>query len=178
MSSNNCIIPECYIDSCLTEVLLVADRNHVNHQKGNGTVVGEMKSKFENDFCVGVIDEDGKKLDYLEEFRMLTEGNYLKLWKHQTKNHYMIQLRPVMEKWIITICDEFGIDLRSFGLPDKWGDLVRISKSVTSKRDQRFVRLFKEMKRREIKPILKLQDWLKYLNENKYNVDINRLING
>ena len=58
MSSNECIVPECYIDSCLIEVLLNADRSHVNHQKGNGKVAREMKIKFANDFCIGVIDED------------------------------------------------------------------------------------------------------------------------
>src|SRR5882762_3666354 len=101
MSSNRCIIPECYIDSCLIEVLLYADRDHVNHQKGNGTVAREMKNKFGDAFCIGIIDEDRKMLDYLIEFNPVTETISLKLWKHKTKHHYMIQMRPVIESWIL-----------------------------------------------------------------------------
>jgi hypothetical protein len=178
MSSNNCIIPECYIDSCLIEVLLQANRDHVNHKKGNGTVANEMKNKFANDFCVGIIDEDRKDLDYLNEFDLVSETNYLKLRKHKRANHYIIQVRPVIEKWMMSICSEFGIPMNKFDLPDNWIDLVRISKSVTSKHDQRFIRLFKKMKSEEVEPVMQLQKWLEYLKANKYNADINQLKNG
>ena len=134
MSSNSCIIPECYIDSCMVEVLLFTDRDHVNHQKGNGNVVKEMKEKFQNDFCLGIIDEDREDLDYLGEFSLLMETKYLKLWKHNSKDHYLIQVRPVIEKWIMALCEENGIFLREFGLPENWRDLTRVSKSVASKK--------------------------------------------
>lgn len=178
MSSNSCVIPECYVDSCLIEVLLFADRNHVNHQKGNGNVANEMKEKFGNDFSVGIIDEDREPLEYLSEFELINESKYLKLWKHGTRNHYLIQIRPVIEKWIIGLCAEYGIFLKNFDLPENWIDLARISKSVTSKRDQRFIKLFKKMREIGIEPILQLQRWVVYLKENKYNPDINELKNG
>src|SRR5579859_4021786 len=111
MNSNRCVIPECYVDSCLIEVLLQADRDHVNHQKGNGNVVNEMKKRFENDFCIGVVDEDREPLDYLKEFVGIAESDYLKLWKHKEKNQYIIQIRPVIEKWIMVLCGENGISL-------------------------------------------------------------------
>ena len=101
MSSNSVFIPECYVDSCLIEVLIIADKNHVNHQKGNGTVVREMKKSFNNSFCVGIIDEDRKDLDYLNEFDLVKGTEFLKLWKHRQKHQYMVQLRPVVEKWIL-----------------------------------------------------------------------------
>jgi hypothetical protein len=178
MSSNRCIIPECYIDSCLIEVLLNVDRNHVNHQKGNGTVAREMKDKFEEDFCIGIIDEDRKDLDYLDEFKLECETGYLKLWMHRTKHHYIIQLRPVIEKWLTNICDEYGINLKGYSLPESWKDLIKITKSVSSKKDQRFVQLFKGMRKKKVEPVLQLQHWIEYLKENKYNIDINQLKNG
>ena len=67
-NSNKCIIPECYIDSCLIEVLLVEDRDFVNHHKGNGKVAKEMQENFESEFCLGIIDEDKEQLDYLKMF--------------------------------------------------------------------------------------------------------------
>lgn len=57
-------------------------------------------------------------------------------------------------------------------------ELVKMSKSVSSKEDQRFVSLFKEMKRKKVKPMVQLQQWLEYLKVNKYNADINQLKNG
>jgi hypothetical protein len=46
------------------------------------------------------------------------------------------------------------------------------------KKDQRFIRLFKETKKKKIETILQLQRWIEYLKENKYNADINQLKNG
>jgi hypothetical protein len=162
----------------LVEVLLFADRDHVNHQKGNGNVANEMKERFENDFCLGIIDEDREELEYLDEFSLLIETKYLKLWKHNSKDQYIIQVRPVIEKWIMSLCEENGISLKEFNLPENWRDLTKVSKSISSKKDQRFIRLFKEMKKKKIETILQLQGWIEYLKENKYNADINQLKNG
>lgn len=129
MSSNYCIIPECYIDSCLVEVLLQADnRSRVNHKKGNGTVTSRMGDDFGDNFCIGIIDEDREPLDFLrDECVVKVENNHLKLWKHKGKHHYIIQLRPVVEKWIISVCVEGNISLKNHGLPDGW---KRVSKNV------------------------------------------------
>lgn len=98
-NSNKCIIPECYIASCLIEMLLVADKDHVNHHKGNGSVAKEMKDKFKDEFCIGIIDENKERLDYLKNFEEKRITDYLKLWKHQEEHHYIIQVRPVIEQW-------------------------------------------------------------------------------
>ena len=178
MSSNKCIIPECYIDSCLIEVLLFADKDHVNHQKGNGTVAREMKGKFGDAFCVGIIDEDRKALDYLMEFKPLITTSHLKLWQHKESAHYIIQLRPVVEKWILNICEREGILLTEFDLPVTLNQLQKVSKSVTSKNDARFIRLFKYILHTKSEPVLQLKGWLEYLKKNTFKVDINYLING
>jgi hypothetical protein len=178
MSSNNCIIPECYVDSCLIEVLLYANREHVNHQKGNGTVAHEMKNKFANDFCIGIIDEDRKQLDYLAEFNLEINANDLKLWKHRFWPQYMIQICPVMEDWILSISSQIGVNLQDYGLPEAMIDLKKVTKSVASKTDQRFIQLFKDLVKKESKSAIKLKNWLEYLKANKYNADINQLNNG
>jgi hypothetical protein len=178
MSNNQCIIPECYIDSCLTEVLLHAGKNHVNHQKGNGTVAREMKEKFGDGFCVGIIDEDRKDLDYLKEFTLLKETRDLKLRKHKDKHHYIIQLRPVIEEWIINNCNRSGIDLSLFSLPVTINQLKKVSKSTTSKSDTRFVQLFKEMEKCKVEAVMELKKWLDYLKNNNYHADIKELRNG
>jgi hypothetical protein len=181
MSSNNCIIPECYVDSCLVEVLLNADRkNYANHTKGNGTVARKMIKEFGDSFCVGIIDEDRRQLDYLSNFNVVSEIESLKLWRHSDlkKHHYIIQVRPVIEKWILALCGSAGISLKEFKLPSSLEELKKISKSVGSREDSRFVELFKRMKKEENSSIMRMKYWLEYLNENKYKVDINQLKNG
>jgi hypothetical protein len=178
MSSNNCIIPECYIDSCLLEVLLIADKNYVNHQKGNGTVAREMKNKFAKNFCIGIIDEDRRQLDYLKEFNIEIDAGTLKLWKHKSWPQYIIQVCPVVEDWILSICKKEKIILADYNLPSELLDLKRQTKNTQSKHDQRFVKLFKELLKRNIESVVELKRWLEYLKENKYNADINQLKNG
>lgn len=82
--SNKSIIPECYIDSCLVEVLLKAGKDCVKHIKSNGKVANEMK-KFNDAFCIGVIDEDKEQLDYLNEFNEVQVTDNLKLWQRKDK---------------------------------------------------------------------------------------------
>lgn len=178
MNNNQCIIPECYVDSCLTEVLLHAGKNHVKHQKGNGTVAREMRENFSDAFCIGIIDEDRKELDYLKEFSLEKESEHLKLWKHKGKHHYIIQLRPVIEEWILNNCNIARIDLSDFKLPVTVRQLMKESKSVTTKEDERFIRLFKRMMQKEVEAVMELKKWLEYLRNNNYQADIKELRNA
>lgn len=157
MSENSFLIPECYVDTCLTEVLLQAGKKHVNHQKGNGTVAGKMKAWFNDAFCVGIIDEDRKPLDYLKEFDLKVSQGNLKLWKHRIRHHYLIQLCPVIETWIIRECFVREISLARFGLPTEIKSLLKITKSIGAEADERFVQLFKEMVRRECESVIRLK---------------------
>jgi len=172
MSSNYCIIPECYIDSCLTEVLLNAGKEPVNHQKGNGTVAKKMKESFNNEFCVGIIDEDKNPIDYLKEFEEKKSDDFLKLWKHKRKHHYIIQIRPVVESWFLKICNEKGINLADYDLPHGGKELLRKTKSVSSRKDERFISLFRRLVNEDCEPVLKLKRWIEFLKENKYNSNL------
>lgn len=174
-NSNKCIIPECYIDSCLIEVLLVADKDYVNHDKGNGSVAKKMKEGFKDDFCLGIIDEDKEPIDYLKEFNERKATEYLKLWKHEQKHHYIIQIRPVIEKWFVRICNENEINLTEFDLPTDLKSLMRITKSISSRKDERFIKLFKQMKNKNCQPLMKFKEWVEFLKINKHNSNLDLL---
>lgn len=171
-------MPECYLDTCLIEVLLQAGKDLANHQKGNGTVAGQMREAFDESFCIGIIDEDRKPLHYLKEFDLLTGKSNLKLWKHDSLHHYIIQFCPVIEKWIMGECVANEISLGTFGLPTDMKRLVKITKSIGSRTDQRFVQLFKSMIRQECESLMRLKNWIEHLKQHKYKADINELING
>jgi hypothetical protein len=176
--SNKSIIPECYIDSCLVEVLIKAGKDIVNHQKSNGKVANEMKLKFNNDFCIGIIDEDKEQLDYLNEFSEVRVTEDLKLWQRRDKLQYIIQIRPVVEKWILKNCAACNIDIwTDYKLPADVKELIKITKSTASRTDERFVRLFKDMLSRQCKAVMDLKNWIEYLKEKNYQADINELIN-
>ncbi len=55
MERINCIIPECYADTNLINLLIGKD---CNHQKGCPNVCKTMAHKFNNEFAVGIIDKD------------------------------------------------------------------------------------------------------------------------
>lgn len=180
MKSNKCIIPECFVDSCLVETLLNADRkNLVNHEKSNGRVAIKMRSKaFENEFCIGIIDEDRKQLDFIKEFgkepKLETAG--LRLWQHeQKKHHYLIQIRPVIESWILDICRTAKINLADIPLPQDLKGLMKVTKSVSARMDANLIRLFKKMAASESESVMLLKNWISYLKEKNFTADINDL---
>ena len=64
---NGFIIPECYIDTKLTQFLL---QNRVNHQHSCNNVVRVMRTKYNDDFAVGIIDNDKHGVSYLQQFHL------------------------------------------------------------------------------------------------------------
>ena len=80
----NSIIPECFVDTCLINVLLQIDKGSVNHGKGNSTVANKMKTLFHDKFAVGIIDRDKREIEYIKEFNLENEtlGNKILLFKH------------------------------------------------------------------------------------------------
>ncbi|MEP7141279.1 MAG: hypothetical protein ABI707_00350 [Ferruginibacter sp.] len=99
----------------------------------------------------------------------------MKLWKHKQKHHYIIQIRPVIEKWFLRICMENDINLSDFNLPKDMKPLLRITKEVGSRRDERLIKLFKQMKNKNCQPVVDLRNWIEFLKENKFNSNLDLL---
>jgi hypothetical protein len=184
----NHIVPECFIDTMLIGLLLNVTRNkRLNHQHGCYNVARELKTgDLRDKFGVGIIDNDKRKVDYLEEcvelarvdFEKKDKGVALILLKHKEKHHYFIKICPVIENWIMNICEESGLILSQFELPDRLEPLLKISKSQSSMFDIRFMKLFKAIKNSGNPVVQKLEAYLKILKEENYQVDIKELINA
>jgi hypothetical protein len=175
-------MPECYADTLLIETL-VPTKIGYNHQTGCFTVEREMKSgKFKDRFALGIIDNDKIRIKYLDDFEVLdkVDGSLI-LWRHKdgAKHHYIIQISPALEQWILDVCEEEGISVVDFGVNANPRMLQKYTKSRDSVFDGRLVALFKEIssKNHNIR-IRKLKSWIAQLKEKNYNVDINELING
>lgn len=166
-----CVIPECYVDTNLVETLVPPIKGY-NHQKGCGTVAKVMKEHFADGFALGIIDKDKKELEYLKEFdRVLAKGN-IEIYKHNKRNHFIIRIVPAMERFVLHNINEAGINIEDFGLPADFEAFRKTTKTVTSKKDERFRKLFRALRDRQLADFNLLAACIRYLLKNPYNVDV------
>lgn len=187
MSLAKSVIPECYVDSCLFNVLLNFEKEGVNHTKGNATVVKKVEEKFNDLFCVGIIDKDKRDIDFLtRECDKVVFGeleNYFTFFKRRDKSHYFIQIVPAVEEWMMKVADDLEIDLSQTDLKvSSLEELKKFSKQIQSKNDERFKSLFrtfvKKSEEKDYAPVLKLRNTILYLLDKTYQADIKGLINA
>mgnify|MGYP001171220694 FL=1 len=158
------IIPECYIDTNLVESLIATEG--CNHQKGCNTVVSTMQKKFADSFSVGIIDNDKRQVKYVSEFSEIAHTSSLSLKKHHSKSHYLIMVTPAMDGFLLKCAEELDINMEEYGYTSELKEFTSITKSVTSKNDSGFKKLFKVLN--DASEMIVLKKWLKYLKENQY----------
>lgn len=169
------IIPECYIDTCLTETI-TSCFNQFNHQKGCNAVSKLMKEKLKDSFALGIIDKDKKEIPYLQEFDLVSSSNSLFLYKHKERPHYIIQIAPACELFFLKAAEEKGVDIAQYGLPNELEKLTRITKQISGKNEEAFKtfrRLFMELS--DTTEFCKLAKIICYLGENSYSANIEEL---
>ena len=171
----NEIMPECYIDTTLVASLLDAD---VSHKHSCNEVAREMeRGKYKDAFAVGVIDNDKRKISYIEGFEEIGRTENLTFLKHKTKHQYVIKVgreHKAMETFIIANVEAIGMKMEDFALSSDLAELIEQTKnSVSTQKDSRLQKLCKAL--RQSPEVTKLQDVLTYLAANKYNVDIEEL---
>ncbi len=175
-------MPECYADTLLIETL-VPTKIGYNHQTGCFTVEREMRlGKFNDRFAVGIIDNDKVQIKYLKEFEVIdkAEGSLI-LWRHRGKarHHYIIQICPALEQWILDVCGQEVIRIGDFGIDPDLEVWKKYTKSSRSMDDKKLKALFQEMssKNQNIN-VRKLKSWITHLKEQNYKADIKALQNG
>lgn len=171
----NEIMPECYIDSTLVGSLLDAK---VSHKHSCNEVAKEMeKGIYKDAFAVGVIDNDKRKISYIESFEEIGRTDNLTFLKHRDKHQYVIKVgkeHEAMETFIKSSVEAMGMKMEDFDLPSDLDELIEQTKdSITTQKDPRILKLCKKM--RQSPEVAKLQNVLTYLATNKYNVDIEEL---
>lgn len=137
------VIPECYIDTNLVETLVCTAG--CNHQKGCNQVAKVMQEKFSDRFAVGIIDADKRQPSYLNEFSEIASSEHLKIFRHESRTHFMILVNPAADSFILSCAESAGIDMADYGLSQALKTFTAQTKRVTSNKDLRFKRLFKAM---------------------------------
>jgi hypothetical protein len=174
------IIPECYIDTALIEVL-VPPSSRYNHQKGCSTVVKLMKEKFADQFAMGIVDRDKRELAYASECNLVFElPGQLQLLKHRQRNHYLIFICPAAEKWLLESAKQANVSLSDYGLPDDFEQLKSLTKTAKSKDKDpfsiNFRRFFKVLRDSSSVNVAVLSLWISFLKSHPYNADLKDLI--
>jgi len=172
------IIPECYADTLLVEILVPPNRGY-NHQHSCTKVEAVVRNLDE--FALGIIDNDKRQIEYLKEFEIIDEEKgRLVLWRHKNDkiHHWFVQICPALEKWILDICEEEDIDLSDFG-ENKFEGLKYYTKSLERLDSPKLKKLFYSIKgKSENRSVRKLTGWIKLLKDNTYIVDFNELRNA
>ena len=163
-------IPECYFDTVLVKNILKVKK--VNHQKNCFKVENAIKTR---DFAVGIIDRDKIPIKYLNECILEIRKENLYLWKHKTKSHYIIQLVPALEKWILKIITEEHIIVEDLNLPQDFKAFKDDTKYSLVRENEELHRLCKRLAGSNSETMQTLSKWLNYLYKNNRNADINTL---
>lgn len=172
-------VPECYFDTVLIKKLLQCDKK-LFHRKGCNNVIIDLKSeRLRNFFAVAIVDKDKWEPEYLKECDVHFDANKLRLLKHKHKHHYIIQLNPPLEKWVIEVLDENQLRIEDFGYPRNYRKLkAKIKNDITSENDERLKRLINAIIKTDCESVRTLKRFLHYLKTQNIKADINELING
>ncbi len=173
-------MPECYADTLLVSTLVPPAKRY-NHKHSCLLVEREMVTgKLKDRFAVGIIDKDKRKIKYLKEFEMIDQvENYLALYRHKSreKHHFIIQIIPALEQWILNVCEQEKITFAN--LPGDLSELKKYTKRQSSMENENLKLLYLTMGEKENNPaIRKLKGWLTVLKEKNYDVELNELKNA
>lgn len=167
----NEIMPECFIDTTLVGSLLDAK---VNHKHSCNEVAREMeKGKYKDSFAVGIIDNDKRKISYIENFEEIGRTDNLTFLKHKDKHQYVIKVgkeHKAMETFLKANVEAIEKKMEDFSLPSDISELIKTTKnSVSTQNDYRIQKLCQAI--RKSPEVAKLADVLSYLALNKYEAD-------
>lgn len=138
MERLNYIIPECYADTNMINVLVGKD---CNHQKGCSTVCKILSNKFKDRFAVGIMDKDKHEPKALKEYRLVASNNHMIVYKHTFKSHYIVQIVPAVEMFILDAVAEKNLDITQYGYDADLEHFKQQTKRVLAQKDIRLSRL-------------------------------------
>ena len=152
------ILPECYGDTTLIEVL---EYKNPSHKPNISSVLSALSEKNKaKQTLIGIIDNDKRKPKQYNEYVKERETKNLIFKKHKERNHYLFVLKPALEKFLLNAAEQSGVD------PEKYGfkDLIAL-KRVTKKRSVRTNNSFKQFvnsikQKKKNSDVKTLRNWL------------------
>jgi hypothetical protein len=140
MPENVMFVPECHVDTALTQALLSYRLSFINHQHGISQVANVLRKQAETDrtrFVVGMVDRDKKFADvkYLQHFSHEVHAysgpdSCYRIYQHpEQPTHYLIVMEPACDTWIFQAAQAARLDMASFGLPTTLSGFIDVVKN-------------------------------------------------
>lgn len=159
------IIPECYVDTNLVQVLMQI--KGVNHQFSCGQVTNTMQKYYADSFSIGIIDNDKNQSTYSTESEVIAVSNELILCHHPNSQHYLIKIKNIMETFILNSAVALGLTFDQLGVPGGLEELTKITKDKDSINNPRLKSILKAVSAApEMQLFVRI---LNYLNDKRYN---------
>jgi len=168
----NYLCPECYVDTNIIKTLLNVDG--VNHQHSCTKVMGCLRKNFQDEFAIGIVDDDKKKTYDYSEFEELARSEHLILMKHKSRMHFLIFVHKAAEDLLLSCAKELGINMANFNLPSDLEGLKEITKDCESDKEPRIKQLVKALQ--PASEMARLQRTIDYLCNKQYQADKEKLI--
>ncbi|MCL2097141.1 MAG: hypothetical protein FWH23_00075 [Bacteroidales bacterium] len=157
------------MDTLLMETIVPPVKGY-NHQHSCNKVLSTMKNKLNNEFAIGIIDDDKVVPKDLNDFEYVkTYHKTIKLYKHRSRPHYVIKIVPAVEQFILNDANRSAISLATYNLPSDVKLFTKITKHNTSKNHKDLKNLLTALKQNNSQGIFQLTQLVEHLKANPYN---------
>lgn len=158
------ILPECYADTAVIEVL---GFNKPNHIQSIGQVINSLNKNYNGKLGIGFIDRDKARKGDAENTKYQTiktayNNTLILKCKPNTKN-YLIE-HPNIEKWLNDIANDLGIEKSNYGVNDLLTNKKRY-KSQGIGRDIHFKNFINALSQKPKSPLQTVKNWIDELNK-------------
>ena len=156
MNSGRQILPECYGDTTLIEIL---GFKKTDHQGSISKVLATLNEpKRFSLTLIGIIDDDKKKPVTINEFVKLDETPNLVKLKHPDRNHYLMVLKPALEIFLLKAAEEAEVDTGRFFDKKYFKEVCKSQKVSENQQFRQFVNSIKQKKKDSC--LKTLHNWL------------------
>ncbi len=151
------IIPECYADTLLVEILL--GQRIRNHKMGIGEVKNALAKNFKNVAAVGIIDNDKRKPTDFTAFELHEELHGIQLRRKADTKHTLLVICPAFEYWVFENAALVGIDPARHGFrAPKF--FKNICKKVNASDNAALKQFLNTLKQKKAPGFLQLELWI------------------
>lgn len=151
---NSQIIPECYADTLLVEMLGFL---RPNHQLGIGKVLGLFDKTLKNRPAVGIIDDDKVKPKSLGTFELVEENFGIKRFRKE--KHFVLVISPAFEDWIYDNAEAKEVDPANYGFSDR-KRFRDACKKVDAGKNPNLKNFLNTLKQKKAPGFEQLTDWI------------------
>ncbi|MEY4875527.1 MAG: hypothetical protein RL708_676 [Bacteroidota bacterium] len=168
MVNDKCIIAECFVDTRVANIL-GGNNASFNHQKNNSNVARVMIEKLTDDFAFGIVDNDKKQPEYFSQFNITISSNEnIALKKHHSRKHYLVFIKPAMERFLLNDAQAIQINLLDYDLSSDLDGLKNITKKQEIHKSTEFTRFIKKLKNENAPSITILKSWIDEFRNNQF----------